>query len=253
MTAELQASQSGLRSRALKGAVWSLLGNGSGDALRLVGNLVLTRLLFPEAFGLMAIVNLVITGLQTLSNVGIRAALVRHERGEDPDFVGAAFVIQIARGLLLAAIAASAAWPIASLYREPQLAVLLLSAAVVPLIDGLASPRVPLLARRIDVRRRVRLELIAKAVALVAMLGMAWYTESVWALLAGNLTFSLTRTILSHQLPGMRTPLCFEREAMREILSFGSWIMVSGASTSCCSDSGSARASSACTALRCCS
>ena len=51
--------------------------------VRLGGNLILTRLLFPEAFGLMAIVRLLSGGLAMFSDVGIPAAIIRHDRGDD--------------------------------------------------------------------------------------------------------------------------------------------------------------------------
>ncbi|MFG0298526.1 MAG: polysaccharide biosynthesis protein, partial [Phycisphaerales bacterium JB047] len=45
----------GLRARALRGSGWTLGGFGASQVLRLVSNLILTRLLFPEAFGLMSL------------------------------------------------------------------------------------------------------------------------------------------------------------------------------------------------------
>ena len=46
-----------LRSRMLRAAGWLVGGNISSQALRLLSNLILTRLLLPEAFGLVAAVN----------------------------------------------------------------------------------------------------------------------------------------------------------------------------------------------------
>lgn len=44
----------GLSWRALRSGMWTLAGFGGGQALRLVVNLALARLLFPSAFGTMA-------------------------------------------------------------------------------------------------------------------------------------------------------------------------------------------------------
>ena len=60
----------GLRALALRGAVWSFAGFGLQNLLRLLSNLILTRLLVPEMFGLMALANVFITGLTLLSDVG---------------------------------------------------------------------------------------------------------------------------------------------------------------------------------------
>ena len=45
----------GFQARALRGTALTIFGFGSQNVLRLAGNLVLTRILFPDAFGLMAL------------------------------------------------------------------------------------------------------------------------------------------------------------------------------------------------------
>ena len=59
--ADLQSSS--LKQKVVRGALWTISGNGMNQALRLVANLILTRLLFPEAFGLMALTNGPIDGI----------------------------------------------------------------------------------------------------------------------------------------------------------------------------------------------
>jgi hypothetical protein len=73
-----------LRARALRGSALTMLKFGGQNALRLGSNLILTRLLFPEAFGLMALVQVFLTGLQMFSDLGIHASVIRSARGEDP-------------------------------------------------------------------------------------------------------------------------------------------------------------------------
>ena len=46
----------GLGARALRSSMLTVLGYGGSQALRLASNLILTRLLFPEAFGVMSLV-----------------------------------------------------------------------------------------------------------------------------------------------------------------------------------------------------
>src|SRR5687767_439425 len=60
-----------LRSRAVRGSAWSTIDYAVTTVLRLGGNLLLARLLVPEMFGLMALVNIFITGLGMFSDVGI--------------------------------------------------------------------------------------------------------------------------------------------------------------------------------------
>ena len=70
MTADKEEAPS-LKKRAVTGTLLSV-GNVAGmQIIRLAGNLITTRLLFPEAYGLMAMVLVLNQGLQMISDVGI--------------------------------------------------------------------------------------------------------------------------------------------------------------------------------------
>jgi O-antigen/teichoic acid export membrane protein len=87
-----------------------------GQALRLGSNIVLAWLLFPEAFGLMLLVNVFMQGLQMFSDIGIGPSIIQNKRGNDPDFLNTAWTIQAIRGFVLWFIACVLAWPIAWIF-----------------------------------------------------------------------------------------------------------------------------------------
>ena len=57
--------------------------------------------MLPEAFGIMALVNVLIQGLTMFSDVGIEPAIVQHRRGDEPRFYNTAWTVQILRGFVL--------------------------------------------------------------------------------------------------------------------------------------------------------
>ncbi|MFC6638676.1 oligosaccharide flippase family protein [Sulfitobacter sediminilitoris] len=73
-----------LMARVARSASWIVLGYGASQAIRLASNLILTRLLFPEAFGLMALVGVVTVGLTLFSDVGIAPSIAQSKRGMTP-------------------------------------------------------------------------------------------------------------------------------------------------------------------------
>ncbi|MEY8838750.1 oligosaccharide flippase family protein, partial [Cribrihabitans sp. XS_ASV171] len=92
---------SSLMSRVLRSASWVIVGYGLSQALRLASNLILTRILFPEAFGMMTLVGLVVVGMQLFSDIGIGTSIVQNRRGDEPDFLDTAWTLQVLRGFLL--------------------------------------------------------------------------------------------------------------------------------------------------------
>ncbi len=93
-----------LRARMLRAAGWLLGGNISSQALRLFSNLILTRLLVPEAFGLVAAVNTLYFALVMFSDLGVWQSVVKSERGTQARFLGTAWAVQLVRGALLCAV-----------------------------------------------------------------------------------------------------------------------------------------------------
>jgi len=79
-----------IKKKAIKGAAFVLAGYGLSQALRLGGNLILTRLLVPELFGIMALARAFITGLLFFSDIGLRPSIIRSPRGDDPVFLNTA-------------------------------------------------------------------------------------------------------------------------------------------------------------------
>src|SRR5579863_7328037 len=105
----VQSTRVSLKRRVLGAGFWSL----GGYALRLTisfgTNLVMTRLLAPDMFGVMAVAYVIMAGLAMFSDLGLRAVVIRSSRGQDPVFLNTAWALQILRGLLLWAIAAGIA------------------------------------------------------------------------------------------------------------------------------------------------
>ena len=220
----------GLVARVMRSSAWTVLGYGGSQAMCLLSNLVLTRLLYPEAFGIMALVSVIIVGLTMFSDVGVSPSIMQHKRGDDPAFLNTAWTIQVARGVVLWMVTFAIAYPVASFYGEPMLALLLPVAGFSLLVHGFEPTRVETAARHLRVGRVTFLDLIAQAIGIVAMVIMAWVLQSVWALVLGWIVSALARLVLmTVGLPGERNAFRWETEAGRDLIHFGFWLFLSTA------------------------
>lgn len=227
-----------LRSRVLRASGWTFGGHVAAQLLRLGSNLIMTRLLVPEMFGVMALANVVMVGLQLFSDLGLGQGIVQSRRGNDPSYLNTVWTAQIIRGGLLwllalgigLAIYLFAAWqwlPAGSVYVEPILPYVIAVLSFNALIGGFASTRLATASRNLALGRITLIELFSQVAALVLMIGWALWDRSVWALVAGSLLASMLRVFLGHAiLPGERNTLHWDREAFREILGFGKWIFL---------------------------
>jgi O-antigen/teichoic acid export membrane protein len=221
----------GIGARVVRSAASIALGNGASQALRLVSNLILSRLLFPEAFGLMALVTVFITGLQMLSDAGTSPSIMRHERGDTPRFLNTAWSIQVLRGAFLWLVAIAIAPLVAALYDEPQLAQLLPVAGISMLIAGFTPTRFETYLRHLKAARVTLLDLVSQAITIAAVIVLAWWLQSVWALVFGTILGAAARVVVMHAfLDGHFNRFRINREDAAEIITFGKWIFLSSIS-----------------------
>jgi O-antigen/teichoic acid export membrane protein len=226
--APVLAQEPALRTLIARGAMWSMSGYGGGQILRFAGNLILTRLLFPEAFGLMSLVNTVLLGLLLFSDIGVGPSIIQSRRGDEPDFLNTAWTMQIVRGVLLWLAACAVAQPFADFYGDPQLAWILPISGLTALVAGFNSTRIHSLSRRVELKRVAALELGSQAVGLAVMIGWALLDRSIWALVAGGMMGNVAKLVMSHTvLPGIRNRLRWDRTAFVSLVRFGRWIFLS--------------------------
>lgn len=229
----------GLRGRTIKAAVWLAGSNVGSQLLRLASNLILTRLLVPEAFGLVAAVNVLYFALVMFSDLGVWQSVVKRQGEIDSAFLGTAWSIQLLRGGLLAVIVlllALGLWLAAdnglfapeTVYADPRLPLMMAVFAICALVQGGESINLALAERELHGRLLARLELSYQLATMLVTVSLAWTFQSVWALLLGTVFGGILRTTLSHLwFPGPRLRPCWERESVREIFGFGKWIFVS--------------------------
>ncbi len=216
-----------LKSRAIRGSAWTLAGHGLGQLLKLGCSLVVARLLFPEAFGVMAIVYTFMQGLQMFSDIGIGPSIIKDKRGDDPGFVNTAWTIQVFRGAGGALATVLIAWPVAGFYGEPMLTQLLPVAGAVAFISGFNATSLFTLNRHLSLRLYTLFDLGVQLANISATILLAWWTRSVWALVLGDVVGALVRVGCSHWLlPGVRNRFHWDREASRALFRFGRWIFI---------------------------
>jgi O-antigen/teichoic acid export membrane protein len=221
-----------LKKLAIRGTVWTLMGYGSSQGLRLMANLCLTRLLAPEMFGLMALVNIFILGLTLFSDIGIAPSIIQHDRGDEPDFLNSAWTLQIIRGFCLWLCCLLFAFPVAQFYGEPQLNWLIPIVGFTTVVAGFNSTALFTFQRRLNLGKLTLFELSIQSCALCIMLIWAWFQPSIWALVVGNLVSESLKMIFSHRLiPDHHNRLAWSAKAIADIFAFGKWIFVSTAMT----------------------
>ena len=227
----------GILALVFRGSAWTLGIFATGQILRVGRNVALAALLFPEAFGLMAIADMFSKGVRMLSDVGFQPNVIRSENADDPRFLNTVWTMQVVRGLLVFGALVALAYPLSRAFalNDPamgQLAVIMPVAAVGALIAGFHSTSLLMMGREMRLGLRGGIMLTSRVVATAVMIGWAALDPSVWALVSGGIAASIVILALSHRFnTGCDNRFELDRSYAAEILRFGSWIFISTALT----------------------
>jgi O-antigen/teichoic acid export membrane protein len=221
-----------LKRQAIQGVAWIVLGYGISQFIRLSSNLILTRILVPEIFGLMALVHAFIIGLSMFSDIGIGPCIIQNKRSDDPPFLNTVWTMQFFRGLILYLLCLIISWPASVFYQDDRIRWILPIISLTTIIGGLNSTAIFTLNKHLHVAKLIGLELVSQTISTAVMILWAWLSPSIWALIIGNLVASAIHMLWSHRLiSNYNNHFYWDKVAAKEVLSFGKWVFFSTAMT----------------------
>lgn len=212
----------------LKGTFWTTGSYGIVTGLRVAQSIVLARLLAPELFGVMLIVNTLRIGIELLSDLGIGQNVVYSKNANDPEFYNTAWTLQFIRGIILWLCLSAAAVPLAKLYKSEILVFVIPISGFAIVLGGLTSISRSLLQKRLQIVRVNVFEIVTASMSVFVQVIVAYFSRTVWALVCGSLLGSAIYTVGSYFLiPGVGQKFSLSKRYSLEILHFGKWIFVS--------------------------
>ena len=221
-----------LSQRTVRGGAWQMAAFAVQNGLRFGSNIVLSRFLSPEIFGLSAITNTVLVGLEQFSDVGVGPSIVQNKKGETEPFLRTAFTIQAIRGVVLLLAGLAVAYPVALYTGKPIVAGLVAVASLSALVAGVRSTAWFRLQRRLRMAELSIVQTGASVLGTAAMIAWAWASPSAWALVVPSVIYAGLLTAASHLMLRDRPDrFGYDREAAGELFGFGGWVFVSTALT----------------------
>ena len=219
-----------LRAGVASGVRWGTFDQVAQTLLRMSTTIVLSRLLLPRDFGLMAIALVVVNLADLLSGLGFGAALL-HRKELRAEHVAVAFTLSGGFGLVLAGATALSALPAASFFDQPELRRILPVLAFVFVSKGLELTPNDMLRRSLLFGPYYVTSTVSTVVASVTGLAMAAAGLGVWALVGMALVESCLASALAWMVAiraGVWKPsLSFDRRAIRDLLPYSSYVTAS--------------------------
>jgi len=212
-----------LASKVVIGFKWSAFGVFSGRGLQFIGDIILSRILVPEDFGLMAIALAVLAFSEMLTETGFSSALIQKQKNVN-SLLNTAWTMEVIKGLCLCALLLLLAKPISGFYNDERLYSLLNTIAILFLFRGCRNVGVIYFRKKLEIHKQVLLDIIPFILQLIFIIPAAFYLHNVWAIVIGIYMRRISELFLSYIMHPYRPSFKINKLALNELFNFGKWI-----------------------------
>ena len=213
-------SKSPLRARAARGGAWLGAGTVAAQLFRLGRNVVLTRLLAPESFGVMAIIISIGSMMDMFTEIGVRESVIQNPNGDKYGYLNSALWLSAARSFVSYGAIFLLAPEAASFYHSPELTALGRVALAGVVFKGLMSPRAFVALKRMDYKQWTIVQYGSSIAATVITIVLAFMMRNVWALAIGFAAEYAVLFVSSYVLFPFRPRFSIDRHSGRELIQF---------------------------------
>jgi lipopolysaccharide exporter len=214
----------------LKGDLFATAASfGTQAVIKLGSSLILTRVLRPEAYGIITILMSVTFVIELIGDINVTLFIIRDKNGEEPKYLNTAWTLQLGRALLNAVVLFFCA-PLISkyVYHTPDLTDPLRFISIWFVVAAGQSMSFPIAIRRKRSRIIMYSELVATFLSSSFAVIYCYYSRDYWGLIYATVLQRALITVMTHlYYPELRPKLHFDRAAAREILGFTKFTMPS--------------------------
>jgi len=215
-----------LKQKVINGIKWTTFSTIVVTILQLVQLAILARFLEPSAFGLMALVMVVIGFSQAFLDMGISNAII-HKQEITKEQLSTLYWVNVFTGFVLFCIIALIAPFIAEFYKEPELTELIFIVSLSFVIQPFGQQFMVLWKKEMRFKEISKIDIVNKSISLIVSVYLAYKGYGVYSLVYGTLAGVVSQTVQFMYL-GLKEykPLfIFKIGEIKEFLSFGAYQM----------------------------
>ena len=192
-------------------------------------NMVLARLLTPEAFGVVATITMVISFAEIFTDAGFQKYVIQHEFKNEEELnqsTNVAFWTNLFVSTLICIIIFIFKDSIATMVGSPGLGNSISLASVLIIIAAFSSIQMARYKRAFDFKTLFYVRIGAALIPLVVTIPLAVLFRNYWALLFGNFASQLFSAILLTIKSKWKPSFYFSFKLLKEMFSFSAWTLL---------------------------
>lgn len=211
-------------SRTASGVIWVTVQKWAIRIAGFVTIAILTRLLSPADFGVVAAASTVLPFFYLLADLGFAAYIVQ-AKDVGQRMLSTGFWYSLVAGVVLCGIMVAIAPVLGFAFQADDVVPVIRALSVWVVITAIASVPTALLRRRMSFATIARQGVIAAVVGQATAIAMAFAGGGVWALVGQSLASAVVGAVLAWIAAKWRPSLAFSRSEFTQMVTFGGKVL----------------------------
>ena len=210
-------------------AKWSSITEIIAKLISPITNMILARLLVPEAFGIVATITMVISFAEIFTDAGFQKYIIQHEFADDETLdnsTNVAFWTNLGVSTFICIIIFLFRHQIADLVGNPGLGNSISIASVLIIIAAFSSIQTARYRRALDFKTLFYVRIITSLIPLVVTVPLAIILRNYWALLIGTFASQLCNAIALTVRSKWKPKFYYNFELFKEMFAFTVWTLL---------------------------
>ena len=208
---------------------WSTFTEVMNKLVAPITNMVLARLLTPDAFGVVATITMIISFAEIFSDAGFNRYIIQHEYKDDSEqtiTLNTAFWTTLSISLLIWGAISIFSEQLAVLVGNPGLGLAIVVACVAIPLQAFSSIQMSLYKRNFDFKTLFGVRAVGLIVPLVVTIPLAYFYRSYWALIIGTVVTNILNAVILTYFSSWKPRLSYSFKALREMFSYSIWVLL---------------------------
>lgn len=215
-----------LKNLTIKNIGITYLSFGLSKIIGFVSLIILSRLLLPSEFGIVALASSATALISQFSDIGIGSALIQKKENKI-EAAECAFIMYIFLGIVLFLIAAIIAPFASDFFNESAIMAVIWVSSLGLIINSFGITHGLLLRKDLNFKKITIVDLAVATIGTITTILLALLNFSYWSIIFGSLIAKICEIILLWHFNPWRPRLVFNFEVAKEMLNFSKYLVIS--------------------------
>ncbi|AEB75395.1 lipopolysaccharide biosynthesis protein [Clostridium botulinum] len=221
--------QKSLTNKFISATKWSTVTEIVAKLVTPITNMILARIISPEAFGVVATVTMIMSFADMFTDAGFQKYLIQHEfKSEEEKFKNAnvAFWTNLAISCFLLMFIIVFRNKLASMVGNPGLGNVISISSIQLILTSFSSIQMALYRREFDFKTLFIVRLVAICIPFLITLPLAYAKLSYWSIIIGGICIQLSNAIILTIKSKWKPRIFYEVQLLKKMIGFSIWSLV---------------------------